>query len=74
MRWFFNQLENQTVTLNSESEVIDPDTGEVFGDLTVEKMAQSDDWFEYDGDPRGFNLNSLKCIGVRPNGNNVSEQ
>ena len=66
MRWFFNMIEGQVAFLNANGEIIDPDTNQVFKDLSVQNMSESDDWFEYDNDPRDFAINTLRTVGVRP--------
>jgi hypothetical protein len=52
-RYFWNPTESQLVKVHESGVIFDPDTNDVFDDLTAEKMSESDDWFEYDHDIRG---------------------
>jgi hypothetical protein len=49
--WFWCPAECQAVVVRGGI-AFDPDTNEVFPDLSVEFMSNSDSWFQYKRDPR----------------------
>lgn len=47
MRYYFSPSERQAVEVADNGTVSDPETNEVFDDLSLEFLADSSDWLEY---------------------------
>jgi hypothetical protein len=63
MRWFFCIEENWLVR-EDDGNLYDPDTDKEVTSITVEMMATGGlTWHEFDNDPRGFGVETLKQVG-----------